>query len=184
MIPNFLLEETEGFVIQNLLSGSYAFRALMREVQAQVLEEFDRIDQLGGVGPATERGYQRRCIAESSARYEQQRRRQTEEHPLPPERGIIGYNAFELPDGHPGKHPPVDEVVRPGPKDWDRQLARLGDFKQRHKDDAPRYLARLKQVALEGGNVFDELLETVRHATLGQITDTLAEVGGHFRKMV
>jgi methylmalonyl-CoA mutase len=63
-------------------------------------------------------------------------------------------------------------------------LARLGDFKQRHKDDAPRYLARLKQVALEGGNVFDELLETVRHATLGQITDTLAEVGGHFRKMV
>jgi methylmalonyl-CoA mutase len=184
MIPNFLLEETEGFVIQNLLSGSYAFRALMREVQAQVLEEFDRIDQLGGVGPATERGYQRRCIAESSARYEQQRRRQTDEHPHPPVRGIIGYNAFELPDGHPGKHPPVGEVVRPGPKDWDRQLARLGDFKQRHQEDAPLYLARLKQVAMDGGNVFDELLETVRHATLGQITATLAEVGGHFRKMV
>jgi methylmalonyl-CoA mutase len=99
-------------------------------------------------------------------------------------RGIIGYNAFELPDGHPGKHPPVGEVVRPGPKDWDRQLARLGDFKQRHEEDAPLYLARLKKVAMDGGNVFDELLETVRHATLGQITATLAEVGGHFRKMV
>jgi methylmalonyl-CoA mutase len=184
MIPNYLLEETEGFVIQNLLSGSYAFRALMREVQAQVLEEFDRIDQLGGVGPATERGYQRRCIAESSARYERQRRRKAEEHAGPPVRKIIGYNMHELPDAHPAKHPPVEEVVRPGPGDWERQLSRVRDFKKRHEEDAPVYLQRLKQVALEDGNVFGELLETVRHATLGQITATLAEVGGHFRKMV
>jgi methylmalonyl-CoA mutase len=184
MIPNFLREEAEGFVIQNLLSGSYAFRALMREVQAQILEEFDRIDQLGGVGPATERGYQRRCIAENSARYERERRRKTEEHQRQPLRRIIGYNVFELPDGHPDKYPPVAEVVRPGPADWERQLARVRDFKERHLEDAPVYLARLKQVALNGENVFGELLETVRHATLGQITRTLAEVGGRYRKMV
>jgi methylmalonyl-CoA mutase len=183
MIPNYLREEAEGFVIQNLLSGSYAFRTLMREVQKQVLDEFDRIDQLGGVGPATERGYQRRCIAESSARYERQRRRATDEHPCP-QRRIIGYNAFEPPDGHPGKYPPVAEVVRPAPDDWQRQVARIRDFRQRHREDAPHYLDRLKQVALADGNVFGELLETVRHATLGQITATLAEVGGHFRKMV
>jgi methylmalonyl-CoA mutase len=184
MIPNFLLEEAEGFIIQNLLSGSYAFRALMKEVQARVLEEFDRLDQLGGVGPATERGYQRRCIAESSARYERQRRRQTEDQPRSPQRPIIGYNACELPDSHPGKYPAVAEVVRPGPEDRERQLARVRDFKQRHREDAPRYLERLKQVALADGNVFGEMLETVRHATLGQITATLAEAGGLFRKMV
>ncbi|MCM2359374.1 MAG: methylmalonyl-CoA mutase family protein [Geobacteraceae bacterium] len=183
MIPNYLREEAEGFVIQNLLSGSYAFRALVREVQAQVLAEFDRLDQLGGVGPATERGYQRRCIAENSARYERERRRPTPEHPERPRRTIIGYNAFELPDGHPGKYPPVAELVRPGPADWERQLARVRDFKERHRD-APLYLARLKEVALSGGNVFGELLETVRHATLGQITGALAEVGGRYRKMV
>jgi methylmalonyl-CoA mutase len=184
MIPNYLREEAEGFVIQNLLSGSYAFRALIREVQARILEEFDRLDQLGGVGPATERGYQRRCIAENSARYERERRRKTKEHPREPLRSIIGYNVFELPDGHPDKYPPVDEVVRPGPVDWERQLARVRDFKARHGEDATVYLARLKQVALNGGNVFGELLETVRHATLGQITGTLAEVGGRYRKMV
>jgi isobutyryl-CoA mutase len=39
-------------------------------------------------------------------------------------------------------------------------------------------------VARNGGNVFEELLETVRHATLGQITGALAEVGGRYRKMV
>ena len=184
MIQNYLREEAECFVIQNLLSGSYAFRALLKEVQAEVLAEFDRLDRLGGVGPATEMGYQRRCIAENSAKYERERHRVTAEHPQPPQRRIIGYNVFELPDGHPDKHPPAAEVVRPGPADWERQLARVRDFKERHRDDAPVYLARLKQVALEDGNVFGELLETVRHATLGQISRTLVDVGGSYRKMV
>ncbi|BCR03431.1 Fused isobutyryl-CoA mutase [Desulfuromonas versatilis] len=184
MIPNYLREEAEGFLIQNLLSGSYAFRTLLREVQEQVLQEFERIDQLGGVGPATEQGYQRRCIAENSAKYERERRRSGKDDPQGPRRRIIGYNMHELPEGHPDRYPPVAEVVRPDPADWERQLARLRDFRERHAEDAPEALARLKKVALEGGNVFGELLETVRHASLGQITRTLAEVGGRYRKMV
>ncbi len=184
LIPNYLREEAEGFVIQNLLSGSYAFRALVKEVQARVLAEFDRLDQLGGVGPATEQGYQRRCIAENSARYERERRRRTDENSSAPRRKVIGYNVYELPDDHPAKYPAVAEVVRPGPTDRERQLARIGDFKERHREDAPVYLARLKEAALAGENVFGELLETVRHASLGQITRALAEVGGRFRKMV
>ena len=184
MIQNYLREEAEGFLIQNLLSGSYAFRDLMREVQERVLDEFDRLDQLGGVGPATEQGYQRRCIAENSAGYERERRRATADNPQQPLRRIIGYNSFELPGGHPDKYPPVAEVVRPDHADRERQLARVRDFKERHREDAPIYLARLKQVALQEENTFGELLETVRHATLGQITATLAEVGGRYRKMV
>jgi methylmalonyl-CoA mutase len=184
MVPNFLREEAEGFLIQNLLSGSYAFRALMTRLQAQVLEEFDRLDQLGGVLPATELGYQRRVIAESSARYEEQRRRPRPGQQEEPRRRIVGYNAHELAEGHPGKYPPVVELVRPGAADFERQLARLREFKERHREDAPVYLARLKEVALAEGNVFGELLETVRHASLGQITRTLAEVGGRYRKMV
>ena len=184
MISNYLREETEGFLIQNLLSGSYAFRALVKEVQAQVLGEFDRLDQLGGVGPATELGYQRRCIAEQSARYERERRKSTPEHPQAPRRGIVGHNIFELPDGHPGKYPKADEVIRPDASDRERQLARVRDFKARHSEDAPVYLERLRQVTLQGGNVFGELLETVRHASIGQITRALAEVGGEYKKMV
>jgi len=184
MISNYLREESEGFLIQNLLSGSYAFRALVKEVQAQVLAEFDRLDQLGGVGPATELGYQRRCIAEQSARYERERRKATPEHPQAPRRRIVGYNVFELPDGHPEKYPKAGEMVRPDPSDWERQLTRVRDFKKRHSEDAPVYLERLRQVALQGGNVFGELLETVRHATLGQISKTLSGVGGEYRKMV
>jgi len=184
MISNYLREESEAFIIQNLLSGSYAFRILMQEVQKKVLEEFDRLDQLGGVGPATERGYQRNCIAQNSEKYEQERRRKTPKHTREPERRIIGYNIFELPDGHPDKYPPTTEVMRPNTADWEQQLTRLRDFRRRHQEDAPIYLGRLKEVALNKGNVFGELLETVRHATLGQITKALAEVGGKYRKMV
>jgi methylmalonyl-CoA mutase len=183
-IPSYLREEAEGFVIQNLLSGSYAFRTLMREVQAQVLDEFDRLDRLGGVGPAMERGYQRRCIAEASLRYERQRMRPTADHPGEPLRKIVGYNTLEVPDGHPDKYPPATEMVRPSPDDWERQIIRVRDFKNRHAEDAPAYLDRLKRVAANGENVFGELLETVRHATLGQITRTLADVGGRYRKTV
>lgn len=184
MIPVYLREEAEAFVIQNLLSGSYAFRAIMREVQARVLEEFDRLDRLGGVGPATEGGYQRSCIAENGFRYEMQRRRATPNQTDGPTRKIVGYNLYELPQEHRDKYPPVREIVRSGPDDWDRQLRRVRDFRRRHSEDAPAYLARLKREALLGNNIFGELLETVQHATLGQITRTLAEVGGRYRKMV
>ena len=66
----------------------------------------------------------------------------------------------------------------------EKQVARVRDFRARHKEDAPVYLQRLKDVALAGGNVFAELLETVKHASLGQITRTLFEVGGRYRKMI
>lgn len=184
MIPHYLREEAESFVIQNFLSGSYAFRALMRELQKQVLDEFDRLDQLGGVGPATEQGYQRRCIAENSTRYERERRRATVEQKSEPIRRIIGYNVHELSNNHPDKYPHVAEVVRPGPADWERQIARVRDFKERHREESRFYLMRLKKIALSGGNVFGELMHTVCHATLGQITQALAEVGGRYRKMV
>ncbi len=182
MIPNYLREEAEAFVIQNLLSGSYAFRTLMREVQEGILQEFEKLDQLGGVGPATELGYQRRCIAENSAKYERERRRS--ENLEGPARKIIGYNTFLLPDGHPDKYPAITQIIRPQSTDWQRQIDRVRDFRKHHKEEAPFYLQRLKEVALRDENVFGELLETVRHATLGQITKTLFEVGGRYRKMV
>ena len=184
MVPNYLREEAETFVIQNILSGSYGFRYLMKEVQESVLEEFERIDQLGGVIAATEQGYQRRRIAESSSRYEAERRRTRPAETVPPRRKIVGYNIYSLPDGHPDKYPPVREVVRPSPEDWQKQIARVRAFRARHHEDAPVYLQRLKEVALAGANVFAELLETVKHATLGQITRTLFQVGGRYRKMI
>ncbi len=62
------------------------------------------------------------------------------------------------------------------------QLTRLNEFTNRNSDAAPLALDRLKQVAAAGGNVFDELMATVRVCTLGQITEAFFEVGGQYRR--
>ncbi len=184
MIPNYLQEEAEGFMIQNLLSGSYAFKTMVKQVQDGILEEFTRLDQLGGVGPATERGYQRRCIAKNSARYEHERRPLSGDGGQKPKRKIIGYNIYNLPDDSPNLYPEIPELIRPNAANRQKQLRRLTDFRKRHQEDAPHYLEHLKKTAIAEDNVFAELLTTVRHATLGQITKTLYEAGGRYRKMV
>ena len=48
--------------------------------------------------------------------------------------------------------------------------------------NAGEALKRLQQVALDGGNIFAELMDTVRVASLGQITHALYEVGGEYRR--
>jgi len=182
LIPNYLQEEAEAFFIQNLLSGSYGLRSITRQLQEKVLQELERIDQLGGVGPATEMGYQRNSIAESSARYE------WEKYPpsageLPP-RKIIGFNTYLQPVHEEAALPETAQLIRPTSADWERQIRRTRAFRQAHKETSGEYLKRLEQVALAGGNIFSELLHTVRHATLGEITRCLKKVGGSYRKMV
>jgi len=61
-------------------------------------------------------------------------------------------------------------------------LNRLADFHARHACEAPAALARLQQVVIDNGNVFDELMNTVRVCSLGQITNALFEVGGQYRR--
>jgi methylmalonyl-CoA mutase len=62
------------------------------------------------------------------------------------------------------------------------QLKNLEKFQANHAKEAAMALERLKNVALDNGNVFAELMETVRVASLGQITRALYEVGGRYRR--
>jgi methylmalonyl-CoA mutase len=63
-----------------------------------------------------------------------------------------------------------------------RQLEALRAFQRRNAGEAERALARLRAVARAGGNVFEELMETVKSASLGQITNALFDVGGSYRR--
>ncbi len=63
-------------------------------------------------------------------------------------------------------------------------MQRLRAFHARHADEAPAMLDRLRSTALAGGNLFDVLTDAVRCCSLGQITDTLFEVGGRYRRNV
>jgi methylmalonyl-CoA mutase len=62
------------------------------------------------------------------------------------------------------------------------QINRLQAFQNRNKAKSAECLKRLRDVALTGGNIFEELLTSVRYCSLGQITEVLYEVGGRYRR--
>jgi len=95
---------------------------------------------------------------------------------------IVGVNTFTSAT-EAGPTEPI-ELARSTEEEKQRQLARLRDYQGRHALDRQVALDSLHQTALEGGNVFAELMATVRHATLGEITATLFEVGGAYRRNV
>jgi len=115
--------------------------------------------------------YQRGKIQEESLHYE--RLKETGEYPL------VGVNMFIAEDGEDAPEP---ELTRATKEEKDARLAHLEDFHARHDGEAEGALRRLQEVARGGGNIFAELLRTVRSCSLGQISNALYEVGGQYRR--
>jgi methylmalonyl-CoA mutase len=157
---------------ENPLQGAFIVDELTDLVEEAVLREFERLSDRGGVLGAMETMYQRGRIQEESLLYEH--RKHTGELP------IIGVNTFRASDDEAG--PPEVELMRGTEEEKRRQLEGVRSFQRRHADAAPGALARLQDVARAGGNLFDELLDTVRTCSLGQITEALFEVGGQYRR--
>jgi methylmalonyl-CoA mutase len=124
-----------------------------------------------------ETGYQRSKIQEESMYYELLKH--TGQLP------IIGVNTFRDPDADDEdflEEPFSLELSRATEEEKQSQLERLRDFERRNKDESPKALERLQHVVLSGGNIFAELMNTVRTCSLGQITKALYEVGGQYRR--
>ncbi len=159
---------------ENATQGSFIVEELTDLVVAAVLAELDRLAERGGVLGAMELAYQRGVIQDDSLRYERAKHDGT----LP----IVGVNTFLPHDVGEASQPREVALTRASRDEKEACLARLADFHARHAAEAPAALARLKAVALAGGNVFEELLSTVQHCSLGQITQALYEVGGAYRR--
>ncbi len=160
---------------ENILQGSYFVEQLTHLVEEAVLAEFDRLSDRGGVLGAMETQYQRGRIQEESLLYE------TKKHSgeLP----IIGVNSFLDPNKSENQLE-AGQLIRASKEAKERQIDGCQRFQRRHQSEAKDALARLQRVAINGENVFEELMETVKVATLGQITHALYEVGGEYRRMV
>ncbi len=161
-------------VNENPLQGSFIVEELTDLVEQAVLAELERISERGGVLGAMETGYQRGRIQDDSMLYEHKKH----DGSLP----IVGVNTFTAPTTDDQVEPV--ELTRSTEEEKQRQLRRLREYQSDHALDRQAALDSLRQTALEGGNVFGELMTTVRHATLGEITDTLFEVGGAYRRNV
>ena len=118
-----------------------------------------------------ETGYQRGRIQDESMLYEHRKH----DGSLP----IIGVNTFINPDG--GSDYEI-ELARSTEAEKQGQIRRLRDFQQRHADSREQALQRVRNAAIENQNIFAELVEAVRHCSLGEITNALFEVGGQYRR--
>jgi len=159
--------------VDNVNQGSFVLEELTDLVEEAVLAEFDRISQRGGVLGAMETGYQRTKIQDESLYYEMLK--SSGEYP------IIGVNTFLNPEALSVQLCGV-ELARATEEEKQSQLRRLKEFKERNKDNAPKALEKLVEVALSGGNIFAELMDTVRYCSLGEITQALFSVGGQYRR--
>ena len=157
---------------ENPLQGAFIIEELTDLVEREVLKEFDRLTERGGVLGAMETMYQRNKIQEESMHYEMQKH--TGELP------IIGVNTFLNSEGSPTVLP--REVIRATTDEKENQI-RTCDLIHKHFT-APTKIAlkNLQEVAIKNENIFDALMETVKCCTLGQITDALYEVGGQYRR--
>jgi methylmalonyl-CoA mutase len=168
-----LLEESGLFKhMMNTMSGSPGMKIVERAVEDAIRAELRTIESLGGVLAAVEQRYQRSQIQAAAHRYERQIGDGT--------RPIIGLNRYR----EEGDEPNVVPVVRTPLSRQRFQVARLKKFKQRNRKQSGPALDRLSDVVTSGGNVFEELINTVEHCSLGQITERLHHLVGRFRPTV
>jgi methylmalonyl-CoA mutase len=157
---------------ENPLQGAFIIEELTDLVEEAVYAEFRRLTDRGGVLGAMETMYQRNKIQEESLYYETLKH--TGELP------IIGVNTFISKDGSPYQIP--ENVSRSTEAEKQQQIENLQMFEKRNAERAAIALAELKRASVENRNIFEQLMEVCKVASLGQISRALYEVGGQYRR--
>jgi len=152
------------------LGGSYFVEALTNRMEKQAYEYFRRIEELGGVLPAIEKGFFQSEIADAAYRYQ----REIDEGI----RKIVGVNAYV--DNKPITIP----ILEMDPNGYQRQIARLQEVR-RTRDNARvgQALDRLRIACLGTENTMPYILDAVRaYATLGEIVAVMKEAFGVYQE--
>jgi methylmalonyl-CoA mutase N-terminal domain/subunit len=149
------------------LGGSYFVEKLTNDIEAEAREYFRRIDAMGGMVAAVERGYPQREIQEAAFRFQQAVERK--------EKVIVGVNDYVM-DEQPHPILYIDETVA------EEQVARVGALKaSRDRERVRQALSALQETARGTGNVMYPILDAARaYATLGEMCDALREVWGEY----
>lgn len=157
---------------QNPLQGAFIIEELTQLVEEAVMVEFDKITERGGVLGAMETNYQRGKIQEESLYYE------TLKHTgkLP----IMGVNTFLSSKGSPTVTP--GEVIRATEEEKQFQIEMLDNLHKHYNIESAHWCEKLKERAANNENVFDVLMEAAKYCSIGQITDSLFNVGGQYRR--
>ncbi len=153
------------------LGGSYFVEKLTSDMEDAALDYFDRIDAMGGMVEAIERGFPQQEIAESSYRFQQAVERN--------ERIVVAVNDFVE------AHEPPIEILYIDESASETQLAKLHRLKKtRDAAAVDRALDRLRTAARSTANVMPPILDAVRaYATIGEMCDVLRDVFGEYEEV-
>jgi methylmalonyl-CoA mutase N-terminal domain/subunit len=163
-----IAEETGVINTIDPLGGSYAIEALTDRMEREALTYIDRIDELGGMINAIERGYPQREIAEAAFNYQ----RQLEQGM----KTVVGVNKYQMEDGHGQRIERL--IIDPGIEKHQRD--RVREMKRaRNAAALAEALRRVGEACRAGENLMDPICEAVRReATIGEISDVFrAEFG-------
>ena len=158
---------------ENPWQGSFIINELTDLVEEAVYKEFEAISERGGVLGAMDTMYQRGKIQEESLYYEHKKH----DGSLP----LIGVNTF-LPKAGREDQVTTIELARSTDDEKRDQIASVRNFHAIHAGECGARLARLQDTARKRENCFAELMETVKHASLGQVSGALYHVGGEYRR--
>ncbi len=167
-----LAYETGVPAVADPLGGSWYVESLTDRMEAEIAALIERIDGLGGMVAAIERGAIQREIAEQA--YRQQRRLESGE------KIVVGVNRFTK------EEKPKLTLFQPDARIRERQLARLGEVKRRRDGAAVRAaLDQLKRAAAGTENVVPRLMTCVKaYCTVGEMNAVFLDVFGRFKETV
>jgi methylmalonyl-CoA mutase, N-terminal domain len=166
-----IAEETGVVNTVDPLGGSYFLESLTKKMEDGALDYFAKIDAMGGMVSAVEKGFPQREIQESAYQYQKAVERG--------EQTIVGVNKYAMEDDDSKIDILViDEAVR------EHQIARLDEARARRDGGAvANALEKLKRAAQTGDNTMPTTIEAVRaYATLGEICDALRDVYGLYEE--
>ena len=158
---------------ENPWQGSFVIEALTDIVEEAVYKEFESISERGGVLGAMDTMYQRGKIQEESLYYEHRKY----DGSLP----LIGVNTF-LPKSHGGEIATTIELIRSEDSEKQQQINNVATFRAARNSRNSDSLRALQVTARDRRNVFESLIEAVKYNSLGQISHSLYEVGGEYRR--
>jgi methylmalonyl-CoA mutase N-terminal domain/subunit len=152
------------------VGGSYFVEALTDQMEEECYKYFDRIDALGGVIPAIEKGFFQREIANASYQYQKEIERN--------KRTIVGVNDYGLDE------PLRIELLKLDPEGEKRQLDRLKQLREERDNKKVKSVLETLYSKSEGEeNLMPYIIECVRaYCTLGEITDVFREVFGEYKE--
>jgi len=154
------------------LAGSYYVETLTNKIEEKALEYIEKIDKLGGVIRAIEKGFIQQEIQNSAYQYQ----KDIEEG----KRIVVGVNKFKINEGLP------KGLLKVNPEVGRKQVEELNKLKEeRDNDKIKEKLKSLEKAAKTDTNLMPLILDCVKsYATLGEICDVLRSIFGEYKESV